>query len=466
GALRTDAHALAVTLSGLRDADPVVRRVSAEILRQLALPATADALRAALDDPDEDVRRSAVKALAGLGQADVLERFANDADPEIRVSVAAARGLDALVAVAADPDPAARRAVADAVAGRAGAAVALVPLLADADPSVRRAAADTLPRTPLPPARLEPLLASDDAFVAGRAFDALAGVGDAAVRARLMSLAQAASRTAAASCERLRRLGAPADAPAQLVVDVLRERARRPALRVVHAALALAGRGDADLVLESLESADRGRRANAVELVEAVGGDLVRPLLPLWEDDASATDARRDLADLASADPDPLMRDAARRAIEGGKAMNVETLPTISLVERVLFLRKVSLFADLAPSDLKQLAGLAREAQHVDGAVLGREGSVGDQLFIVVSGTVRVVAGQRVIARRSVGESLGEMSIVLDRPRMASLICEGDVRVLTISRRDFDAILHDRPQVAKGIIRILAARLDEANRAA
>ena len=146
--------------------------------------------------------------------------------------------------------------------------------------------------------------------------------------------------------------------------------------------------------------------------------------------------------------------------------MNVETLPTISLVERVLFLRKVSLFADLAPSDLKQLAGLAREAQHVDGAVLGREGSAGDQLFIVISGTVRVVAGQRVIARRSVGESLGEMSIVLDRPRMASLVCEGDVRVLTISRRDFDAILHDRPQVAKGIIRILAARLDEANRAA
>jgi len=466
GALRTDAHALAVTLSGLRDDDPAVRRVSAEILRQLALPATADALRAALDDSDEDVRRSAVKALAGLGQADVLERFANDADPEIRVSVAAARGLDALVAIAADPDPAARRAVADVVAGRADAGVALVSLLTDADASVRRAAADTLPRTPLAPARLEPLLASDDAFVAGRAFDALAGVGDAAVRARLMSLAQAASRTAAASCERLRRLGAPADAPAQLVVDVLRERARRPALRVVHAALALAGRGDADLVLESLESADRGRRANAVELVEAVGGDLVRPLLPLWEDDASATDARRDLADLASADPDPLMRDAARRAIEGGKAMNVETLPTISLVERVLFLRKVSLFADLAPSDLKQLAGLAREAQHVDGAVLGREGSVGDQLFIVVSGTVRVVAGQRVIARRSVGESLGEMSIVLDRPRMASLICEGDVRVLTISRRDFDAILHDRPQVAKGIIRILAARLDEANRAA
>jgi hypothetical protein len=207
-------------------------------------------------------------------------------------------------------------------------------------------------------------------------------------------------------------------------------------------------------------------RALTAELVEAIGGDLVRPLLPLWEDDASSADAYEDLREIASADPDQLVRDAARRAIQGGKAMNVETLPTISLVERVLFLRKVSLFAELAPSDLKQLATLAREAQHVDGAVLAREGEMGDQTFVVVSGIVRVVAGERVIARRSTGEVIGELAIILDRPRMASLICEGDVRVLAMSRRDFDAIVSDRPQVAKGIIRILASRLEEANRAA
>jgi hypothetical protein len=235
----------------------------------------------------------------------------------------------------------------------------------------------------------------------------------------------------------------------------------------VHAAIALAGRGDADLVLEYLDSADRARRASAIELIEAIGGDLVRPLLPLWEEGINETDAERDLEFLAASDPDELVRDAARRAIDGGKGMNAETLPTISLVERVLFLRRVSLFADLAPSDLKQIAALARESQHVDGATLGREGEVGDQLFVIVSGVVRiVVGGDRVIARRSTGEVIGEMSIVADIPRTASLVCEGDVRVLGITKRDFSAILTDRPSVARAIIRVLSMRLAESTKAA
>jgi len=160
------------------------------------------------------------------------------------------------------------------------------------------------------------------------------------------------------------------------------------------------------------------------------------------------------------------VRDAARRAISGGMDMKAETLPTISLVERVLFLRKVSLFAELAPSDLKQIAGLAREAQHMDGAVLGREGEAGDQLFLIASGTVRVETGARVIARRTTGEVIGEMSIVAEIPRIASLVCEGEVRVLSIGRRDFDAILRDRPSVARAIIRVLSARLVELQKAA
>jgi hypothetical protein len=465
GALRTDADALAVTVAGLRDADPVMRRVSAEVLRLLALPSTADALISAIDDPDEDVRRSAVRGLAALGLADPIARFANDPDPEIRVSVALTRGPQAIAALAMNSDAAVRRAVAAAIAERGGPPAALVMLLDDRDASVRHVAGDALQTTVVAPADLEPLLGSADAFVAGRALDALAARADPAMRARLVALARGASMAAASECDRLRRIGVRSDEAGAFVVDAVRERARRPALRAVHAALALGGRGDADLVIESLESRDRERRAGAVELIEAVGGDLVRPLLPLWEETAAPT-AGRDLEDIAASDPDTLVRDAARRAISGGMDMKAETLPTISLVERVLFLRRVSLFAELAPSDLKQIAGLAREEQHVDGAVLGREGEVGDRLFVIVSGTVRVASGERVIARRRVGDVIGEMSVVTDAPRIASLICEGDARVLSIGRRDFDAILRDRPQVAHAIIRVLSARIAEQQRAA
>jgi HEAT repeat protein len=466
GALRTDAQALAVTVAGLRDADPAMRRVSAEVLRLLALPSTAEALSSSLDDPDEDVRRSAVRGLAALGLADPIAPFANDPDPEIRVSVALTRGPQAVAALAMHSDVAVRRAVAAAIAERGGPPAALVMLLDDGDASVRRAAADALRTTELTPADLEPLLGAADPLVAGRAFDALAEHTDPVIRARLVALARGASTAAGSECDRLRRIGTRADDAGAFVVDAVRERARRPALRAVHAALALGGRGDADLVIESLESRDRERRASAIELVEAVGGDLVRPLLPLWEDGVADAGSARELEELATSDQDTLVRDAARRAISGGRDMKAETLPTISLMERVLFLRKVSLFADLAPSDLKQIAGLSREEQHVDGAVLGRQGEVGDRSFVIVSGTVRVASGERVIARRSAGDVIGEMSVVTDVPRVASLICEGDVRVLVLSRRDFDAIIRDRPQVALAIIRVLSARLAEQLKAA
>ena len=226
--------------------------------------------------------------------------------------------------------------------------------------------------------------------------------------------------------------------------------------------MALAGRESGDLVLESLESADRETRASAVELLEARGGELLRALVPLWENDVSEErEASAALRELSLSDPDDLVRDAARRAISGGDA--VETMPTISMVERVLFLRGVNLFAMLSPGDLKQVAGLAREELHQDGAVLAREGEAGDRLYVIAAGTVRVVVGadQRVIARRGSGDAIGEMAVVTSQPRIAGLVCEGEVRLLAIARREFEAILRDRPQVALAIIRVLSARLAE-----
>jgi hypothetical protein len=463
GALRTDADALAVALSGLRSTDAAVRRVSAEILRQLALPRTADALTAALDDDDADVRASAVAALATLGIAAPLARFARDADPAIRVRVALAPGDGPLPGLVTDPDPETREAVAHVLAERtAPPTAALAALLRDPVPAVRRAALRAVSDARgLDQAELEPLLDDDDPVVEAGAFEVLGRRGDDAARSRLSALARDDVARASADCERLRRLGEPRGDLQAFVADALRERAERPAARVVRATLALAGRGDAGLVLESLASADRERRASAVELLEAQGGALVRPLLALWERPAVEADqARMVLSELAGADPDDLVRGAARRAIDGGGGM--ETLPTISLLERLLFLRKVSLFAGLAPSDLKQVARLAREDLHVDGAVLAREGEVGDRMYVIAAGTVQIVnKSGNVRARRTAGDAVGELSLVTDQPRNATLVCEGAVRVLTIGRREFDAILRDRPEVARAIIGVLGARLTE-----
>ena len=475
GALRTDADALAVTLAGLRSPEVAVRRVSTEILRGLALPSTASALAGVLDDPDDDVRASAIAGLASIGQVADLARFAHDADPLTRVRVALAIRSRSAEDCAVDADVAVRRAVAAVLSERPArdvplvtdAAAALALLLRDADPAVRRIALTAFAaQADADIALLDPLLADDDATVSGAALIVIAHRSDERSRERLRRIADEAVRTAAPDVERAAGVGTAANDAAALVADALRGRARPHAQRAVRAWLALAGRDDADLVLESLESDDRERRSSAVELIETRGGDALRALVPLWEHVPARADPDLMLRELARSDPDALVREAAAQAISGGGVM--QTLPTISVLERVLFLRKVGLFAGLPPSDLKDIAALAREEAHPDGAELAREGEAGDRMFVIASGTVRVVAGSeaRVIARRVAGDVVGELAVVTDQPRVASLVCDGEVRVLVISRREFESVVRDRPQVAHAIIRVLGARLAESLRAA
>ena len=87
-------------------------------------------------------------------------------------------------------------------------------------------------------------------------------------------------------------------------------------------------------------------------------------------------------------------------------------------------------------------------------------------LFRSVSGEVRVVAaggdGQALeLARRTPGEYVGEMAILSQEPRMASLVASGGVRTLCIDQKQFEGILRERPETSLAVIQVLCARLRE-----
>jgi CRP-like cAMP-binding protein len=146
----------------------------------------------------------------------------------------------------------------------------------------------------------------------------------------------------------------------------------------------------------------------------------------------------------------------------------VETLSTLSLLERVLFLRRVPLFADLSPADLKHIAEVASEHAYPDGEVIAEQGEPGEEMHIVVAGEIRVVVGGGAepgheVARRGSGEYVGEMAILGEATRMASLVCTDSVRTLSLDRRSFERILRERPDVSLGVMRVLSDRLREAH---
>ena len=145
----------------------------------------------------------------------------------------------------------------------------------------------------------------------------------------------------------------------------------------------------------------------------------------------------------------------------------MDTLAALSLMDRILFLKHVPLFNTLSPVDLKQVSAIAEEEFFSDGEEIAHEGEIGDVMFIIVSGEVKVCSfqdGREVeIARRKVGDYVGEMAIIGREPRMASLVAVGDVRTLCIDQKSFEGLIRERPDVSLGVMRVLSQRLKEAS---
>jgi CRP-like cAMP-binding protein len=132
-------------------------------------------------------------------------------------------------------------------------------------------------------------------------------------------------------------------------------------------------------------------------------------------------------------------------------------------MERVLALRRVPLFAGLSPAELQSAAAIADERSFADGEVIADQGELGDELHVILAGSVVVLRGEAgtgtAIAHRGPGDVVGEMSIITRGPRVASLVAEGDVRTLRIGHREFESMIRERPDVALAVMRELADRL-------
>jgi HEAT repeat protein len=492
--------ATAALIRGVHDDDPEVRTTALRSLARSEAFAASEEIPERLTDPVPEVRLAALEALGAL-RADRSRARALLADPDGLVRAQAAtilledadpdggtgpgRDADAEAALArltrsphADTRAAAFRALGRSRSpdvmdlARAG--------IADPAPSVRAEAARTM--TELDPAGgVEELIAS------------VAGGGDV-----LEAAAEAMSRTPARSADAVRRLAETSairalesrrlgdsieidgDDKLTLLRDSLLADSKRHALTAIRAAALLRERGAISTALESLEGDDPAQRANALEVIETIGDhDLVRPLLALWEP-GRTTDTYRDWRDRLVRDPDDWIRTCAAWATgsaitagadctstsptthEGGSV--TETLATLPLMERVLFLRRVPLFSDLPPQDLVPIATIASEHSYADADTIAEQGETGDEMHIIVAGYVMVIVRepnghQQVLAVRAAGDVIGEMAVITSGPRMASLAAKGAVRLLSIGRRPFEAMLRERPETSLALMRVLCQRL-------
>jgi len=172
--------------------------------------------------------------------------------------------------------------------------------------------------------------------------------------------------------------------------------------------------------------------------------------------------ARVRAADLAH-DPDPIVSNLAS-IIAAGRGWPME-LHMPSTLEKVLVLKSAPLFSRVPAEDLAPLARMAESRIVAPGERIVSEGELGDELYLIVYGRVAVSKGGHRLASLGPGESFGEISVLDEGPRTATVTAIEQTEVLAIASEDFYEILHEQAEIAEGVIRILVKRLRDADAA-
>ena len=133
------------------------------------------------------------------------------------------------------------------------------------------------------------------------------------------------------------------------------------------------------------------------------------------------------------------------------------------LVEKVLVLKSLNLFKDTPENVLADLAPLMKEIQYEQGTEIFKEGEIGDCMYIIQQGNIKIHKGTTTLAVLKEKEVFGELSLLDADTRSASATADTDCILYKIDQEPFYELMDERPEVAKGFIKILCQRLRTMN---
>lgn len=294
------------------------------------------------------------------------------------------------------------------------------------------------------------------------------------------------------------------DAATELLVDQLRAEANVVLNGTVRTLGHLADMSVVGDLIERLGGDDEAARDNAIELLENVAeSELLSRLLPLLSggDDQQVLAAREiagweeidlervlsylletggawtqvaavwcaaqwgyrslcERADVELAEPARHIMDEMGQH-RGDSTMSEQVQP-LTTMEKITFLRGSSFFAALPLEELYQVALSIQEESVRAGEKIINEGTMGDKMYIVVRGQLEVKkeGGPR-LAVLGEKQVFGDMALLDDEPRSASVQAIGDVHLLSLQRANLERILRRYSSIAFNMMRILSRRLRE-----
>ena len=503
-------------ISHLDDSDEQVREEVLRVLLQMegsnSPELIAKLTTLMMNDPSLGVQRKATITLAKLGVVDDavshLTSHLYSEDSQIRISVLetvseiapflnSSFDMKPIINDIEDSSASIRRAAVSALGSLNDASISktLVKCLTDPDGSVRNTAAELLRRRNAESRTLVLELFRTETSAEDSALDALAP-GNSETLFPLREYAKRETIRARTLRNQSASISVSGSAT-NFLCNYLRVQASLCEGRLIKTVGLFGDTYTMELVRKSMNGANIENRAAALEALDTIGDkQLAKSVVALLEEEPTLLNpsdvvavllknedfwlrvlALRSTAELGlrefipllhqlKSGADLLLREAALGALnQFGEEKSMDTLKTVSILERILLLREIPIFADLSPEDLKLVAGIAREEWYPQNTMIFHQGDEGSMMFVIVEGRLRVVHSangtEQILAHRSAGDFLGEMAIIESAPRVASLITESDVRILAIDGEVFKGILHERPDVCFAVLRSISRRLRE-----
>jgi CRP/FNR family cyclic AMP-dependent transcriptional regulator len=126
---------------------------------------------------------------------------------------------------------------------------------------------------------------------------------------------------------------------------------------------------------------------------------------------------------------------------------------------KVEALKAAPLFQGLSKKELTELARQSEDLEVPAGHVLTKEGDTGQEFFVLVEGKVEVKAKGKSLGERGGGDFIGEIALLEDTKRTATVTAKTPLRLFVLTRQDFRRLVDQNPDVERKVLQTLARRI-------
>jgi len=126
-------------------------------------------------------------------------------------------------------------------------------------------------------------------------------------------------------------------------------------------------------------------------------------------------------------------------------------------------LKDVPLFGSMSEQDLAAVAQQADEIRVAAGEVLTREGDLGDEFFVIESGTAEVTRGDAPVAQLGTGDFFGEIALIREERRIATVTAKSPMVLIVLTGSSFRSLDRVRPEIRETVSKALAERRESVS---